>query len=1258
MKNAFFLSAVALTVALAADAGTIVLPAKPTDVERTAARELSDALRRTTGERWAISAEGGHVAAGEKIYLGATEVAKKVSPASWKPDEVLMKRVSEGLVLTGHPVRGPIYAADVFQEKILGVRWWTSTEATYPTFKDFKLPDVDYRHAPPFAFRETYFLDSFDADFKVRMKGNVSSLSRYMLSPLHFIPKEKGGDSRFHLYKGRNSAYHSFFEVLPPAKHFAAHPAWYSLVGGKRVAKQLCLTNPEMEKAYIAETLRQLREDPEADIIQVSQNDGPGACECAACRAIEAEEGGAHAAPLLRFVNRVAEAIEREFPHVTVDTFAYQYTRQAPTKTRPRRNVTVRLCDIECSFAEPLETGVGKNAAFLRDLEAWTKVADGRLYVWDYVANFRSYILPHPNLRALAPNVRLFAKSGAVGLFEQGDVLSAAGDFCRLKQWVLAHLLWDPSQDENALIGEFVRGYYGEAAAPHVLRYLSLVNDRAAREGLEVGCYHFDVEAFMTDDEVRAAEHELASAVAASPEPYRARLVREKLAIDHVLLLNWDRLGTRGGYLDAAKRWVGDCRRFGVVAYCETTRRQEFEDYFAKLLRTVEGPLRHFGCAYYPEAWDEANWARDLDEMRELGMDIVRIGEFNWGKFEPEEGRFDFAAFHRFLDVCRDKGMKVLMCTPTAAQPKWMQSRYPETVRTLKDGSKPVQDLRQTACLTSPKFRSFADRIVTKMAESFKDRAEIVGWQLDNELYSASSGGLCVCDACQRGFRAAMKRRYGTVENMNRALNGAFWSGDFASFDDIVLPFGNRQAWMREMVRFHGEELVSLVHGHRDILRKANPKWRITTNNPCCSGNLRYDTLFGGLDLVSCDHYVSMKGLPRWRWEWTMFRGLSGRQQPFLLGETGAFNYATDSARTFDSLKPWLWDAIAHGMDSVCYFRWRMSVIGEDDHPAILSWSGEKGIAYGKIRDMIREMDALPVRFARLEPERTSVAILHDAAAAQFEYARTVNAMVGTAPDVLSMQVHTALERFGVTPEIVQVSQLADLSHYRLVFLPACMTIDAGLAAKLRDFVRKGGRVVALTRLACLEPEGGAYPKAAYPVGMTDLFGLEVLDRSGLRTVPQGEFGWFSGCKSAAVKLDFPYGDFTAKGTIEYARTTTAKTLATYSSTCYAGCPLLTANDVGKGRAYYLTAAPDASGTKSLVRQLLREIGEDVSREWPLEVTRVVRGGHTLVVNTSEEEQAVPDEPGVLLFGRLPRKLADGRMAIAPYDVLIYRSCP
>ena len=55
-----------------------------------------------------------------------------------------------------------------------------------------------------------------------------------------------------------------------------------------------------------------------------------------------------------RTVNSVADAIADEFPHVVVDTLAYQYTRPAPNITVPRKNVVIRLCSIECNFAAPL----------------------------------------------------------------------------------------------------------------------------------------------------------------------------------------------------------------------------------------------------------------------------------------------------------------------------------------------------------------------------------------------------------------------------------------------------------------------------------------------------------------------------------------------------------------------------------------------------------------------------------------------------------------------------------------------------------------------------------------------------------------------------------------------------------------------------------------------------------------------------------------------------------------------------------------
>lgn len=565
---------------------TVVLPPQPTPVERTAAAELTSALERIGGAPAAWT-----------YHVGATDASRAAFGATpdWADDEIGLKTVDGALVLDGHATRGVLYAVYTYLEDTLGVRWWTSTETDWPTNPPAALPALDIRYAPSIKYRETYYQDGFDATFKAHLKGNFSSRTRYMFKDLARIPSDKGGDSTLLYYAGRGSSYHAFFEVLPPARHFKDHPDWYSLIGGKRRGdrkSQLCLTNREMEAAYIAELRRLLRANPDVDFVQVSQNDSRGACECAACRAVEAEEGGAHAAPLLRFVNRVAEALEPEFPRMMFDTFAYQYTRKPPTKTRPRHNVTVRLCDIECDFRRPLAE-LPANASFVADLEGWKKVAPGQLYIWDYVTDFTSYMLPHPNYRSLAANVRLFASAGAVGVFEQGDALCTAGEFWPLRQWLLGHLLWKPSADAAALQRDFLTGYYGPSAAPILQRYLDFLCDAAARCPRAIGCYHANVDAFLSVDEMRTALALMDAALAAAEKdgPVFARRVRrEKLSTDHVRLLNWTALGETGDYAAAVERWFADGDAFGVLAVHETTDRGARAAYRTRLLG--KGPAR------------------------------------------------------------------------------------------------------------------------------------------------------------------------------------------------------------------------------------------------------------------------------------------------------------------------------------------------------------------------------------------------------------------------------------------------------------------------------------------------------------------------------------------------------------------------------------------------------------------------------------------------------------------------------------------
>lgn len=562
----------------------IVLPDSPTAVERTAADELKAAVRRISGEEWQIVPERAEPAGERNFLIGATRAAARIAPAAWRSDEILVAPLSNGsIVLAGDPVRGPIYAVDTYLEDVCGVRWWTSAESDYPTLREMPPVVSAIRHAPVFRYRETYYRDGFNADFKVRMKGNFSSRTRFMYTPMEFIPKEKGGDHRLYYFESRGSAYHSHFETLPPSRHFASHPEWYSEIGGRRVAKQLCLTNDEMAEAYIAETLRRLRTDPAVDFISVSQNDWAGPCDCVRCRAVIAEEG-AVSGLYLRFANRVAEAVEREFPSVTVDTFAYRFTRKPPRLTRPRRNVTVRLCDIECAFNAPIATS-GLDDDFLADLREWGRLAPGRLYIWDYATDFVSYMMPHPNLDVLGPNLRLFAESGVTGVFEQGDALCSAGSFAALEHWVIAHLLWDPSRDARGLRDAFILGYYGEAAAPHVRRCRDIVDGagaKAAAQGIKVGCYHLSVTNFMDRAAALAAADALDRAIGAAERsggPYAERLRREKLSFDHMKLVSWKDWELEGSRDEAFRAWAAECRRFGVEAWRETTDRGDFGKY-------------------------------------------------------------------------------------------------------------------------------------------------------------------------------------------------------------------------------------------------------------------------------------------------------------------------------------------------------------------------------------------------------------------------------------------------------------------------------------------------------------------------------------------------------------------------------------------------------------------------------------------------------------------------------------------------------
>ncbi len=606
----------------------IVTPDEALPAERTAAIELKAYLGRVTGAEFAIAKETEIAGPASQyplqLFVGPTKAFAEAFPevdlASLGHDGIVIKTKDDRLFLAGGRPRGTLYAVYTFLEEVVGVRWWGSRpdEETVPSIPALEIPPLDLVYVPTLQYREAFYRGAFDGVYAARSKCNG-----------HFerIPVEYGG--HYNLI----GWCHTFYPFLPPEKYFADHPEWYSEINGQRVGEwaQLCLTNQEMRAQFIQNVLELLRQDPSAGLISVAQNDWGGACQCENCRKL-AEQEGSESGPLIDFVNAVAEAVEKEFPDFMVETLAYQYTRKPPLHIKPRDNVVVRLCSIECSFAQPLVDGP-QNVQFANDIKGWSALAP-HLYIWDYVTNFPAYILPHPNMHVLAPNIRFFVDNHTIGLFEQGDAGCSISDFPELRAWLLAHLMWDPSKDDKALIREFLEGYYGEAAEP-LENYINLICDAVQQSGVYLPCFYTDTSGWLGFKEMTEATRLFDEALARvqDSELLTQRVKRARMPLDHVWLLRYNALRRSAQFLgvpfEGPQDPVALCKEFLQLAKDfdagQYREGRPFEEYEPSLLSRWMGNSVDGSPATKPkeaEGTGEYDWA----DFQEQDMSLHNVG--------------------------------------------------------------------------------------------------------------------------------------------------------------------------------------------------------------------------------------------------------------------------------------------------------------------------------------------------------------------------------------------------------------------------------------------------------------------------------------------------------------------------------------------------------------------------------------------------------------------------------------------------------
>lgn len=490
------------------------------------------------------------------------------SSSSLADEEITIIVEKTNLLIIGGFPRGVLYAVYQFLEELVGIRFLTADHTFIPDATGLNIPCGKYSYNPPFSFRWSYYRENAEyPEFAAKRKVNTVTDAEHL-----------GGKTPQQLIN------HSFHFLVPFGTYGVDHPEYYALHEGKRDTEthgggpQLCVTNPEVIEVAASTAIQHLTDNSNVANFSVSQADTARYCRCDNCEELNEVEGTPMGSQLT-FVNAVAERIEKVHPNIKVGTLAYWYTRKPPKTVRPRDNVQIQLCSIECCTFHSIDNPeCEKNRAFCGDTNEWGEICND-IWIWNYNTNFSRYDLPFPNLRSIGPNVRYFLQNNAKGVFMQANGNGLTGEFSDLRNYLISRLIWNPHLNDQEIIKEFVELHYETAAAP-IMEYITFLHDNVEVRNLHPNCFPSpDAVGLDAESSQRIFDYFQKALTLAANSEIKARVEKASIPAYKAMVV-------AGGDIDPIKRrnliaeYIALCNRYGLT---HTAEHQAAGDYFEEL---------------------------------------------------------------------------------------------------------------------------------------------------------------------------------------------------------------------------------------------------------------------------------------------------------------------------------------------------------------------------------------------------------------------------------------------------------------------------------------------------------------------------------------------------------------------------------------------------------------------------------------------------------------------------------------------------
>jgi beta-galactosidase GanA len=502
----------------------------------------------------------------------------------------------------------------------------------------------------------------------------------------------------------------------------------------------------------------------------------------------------------------------------------------------------------------------------------------------------------------------------------------------------------------------------------------------------------------------------------------------------------------------------------------------------------------HLGASWYPEMWPETEWPKDIARMNEVGFTMIRLFEFAWKKFEPQEGSYEFTWAVKVLDQLHAAGIQVMIGTPTAAPPAWLTTRYPEVLKTASSGKRAVHGARKHYNPHSKKYRELSVGIVSKMVEALGDHPAVHSWQIDNEMSGFDYG-----EESLRQFHAWLEKKYGSIENLNAVWGLQFWSQAYdefsqipmctASVGSIEMPERNHPSLIMAVAHFQNEGWTSFMRAQIEVIRKGPPTL-ITSNMTGFIGQMDWDKHFKPMDRAGVSSYADLSYFSHNTSKMDRLRPM--KEAPYWLLET-APNWSGGGPiwnihHNEDGLRLYTWVSILLGGSMVLYWQWRSHWAGQEmQHGTCVGATGAWMPGKEGWSRLSREFAQVSNWMLEHPAARGPIAVMTS----------TENAWVYSIDPMDPVNVYGNRIREDYY-QVIRDAQYqcdlilsdTDLTNYKLILCPQMAILPEETRSRLADWVEAGGRLVLGPMTGQRSDEMTAWTDQTFG-GLEDLMGAD-----------------------------------------------------------------------------------------------------------------------------------------------------------------------